>query len=79
MEVDQVGWASRPPGETHLDILHAQDVPAVVHVLFEVFVLDERERERTCQMSGKPTGTPTATVELFCSCIFVLNDAEGHE
>lgn len=46
VEVDQVGWASRPPGETHLDILHAQDVPAVVHVLFEVFVLDERERER---------------------------------
>lgn len=45
MEVDQVGRASWPPAETHLDILHAQDVPAVVHVLLEVFVLDEREKE----------------------------------
>lgn len=33
---------SRPPAETHLDILHAQDVPAVVHVLLQVFVLGER-------------------------------------
>lgn len=34
------------PAEAHLDILHAQDVPAVVHVLLQVFVLQERERER---------------------------------
>ena len=45
--VDEVGPASsRPPAEAHLDILHAQDVPAVVHVLLEVFVLDKREREK---------------------------------
>ena len=45
MTVDEVGRASRQPAVAHLDILHAQDVPAVVHVLLEVFVLDEKERE----------------------------------
>ena len=35
------------PEEAHLDILHAQDVPTVVHVLLQVFVLDERGREGT--------------------------------
>lgn len=44
MTVDEVGRASRQPAVAHLDILHAQDVPAVVHVLLEVFVLDEKER-----------------------------------
>lgn len=38
--------ASRQPAEAHLDILHAQDVPTVVHVLLKVFVLDERKGVR---------------------------------
>lgn len=42
--LDKVGQASRPPAEAHLDIQHAQDVPTVVHVLLQVFVLDERQR-----------------------------------
>lgn len=45
MESDQVGRASGTPAETHLDILHAQDVPTIIHVLFEVFVLDAGERK----------------------------------
>lgn len=43
VRVGEVGRASRQPAEAHLDILHAQDVPAVIHVLLEVFVLDKRE------------------------------------
>lgn len=45
VESDRVGWASRTPAETHLDILHAQDVPTIIHVLLEVFVLDAGERK----------------------------------
>lgn len=63
MTVDEVGRASRQPAVAHLDILHAQDVPAVVHVLLEVFVLDEKERRGgggDCQKSKKATGTPQA-------------------
>lgn len=45
VESDRVGWASRTPAETHLDILHAQDVPTIIHVLLEVFVLDAGETE----------------------------------
>lgn len=39
--------------EAHLDIVHAQDVPAVVHVLLKVFVLEKRrllERSRGCNI-----------------------------
>lgn len=44
-EADRVGWGSRTPAETHLDILHAQDVPTIIHVLLEIFVLHAGERE----------------------------------
>lgn len=67
MAVDKL-WGSR---EAHLDILHAQDVPAVVHVLLEVFVLDERK-----ELKG---WTKLEARQQPCSCIIMLDSAEGHE
>lgn len=43
---DEGAQASRQPAESHLDILHAQDVPTVIHVLLKVFVLEERKGVR---------------------------------
>lgn len=37
---------AQPPDKAHLNILHAEDVPTVVHVLLQVFVLDEREKNK---------------------------------
>lgn len=45
--------ASRPPAEAHLDILHTQDVPAVVHVLLKVFVLDKRKGVRVDELQAQ--------------------------
>lgn len=73
MAVDEVGQASRQPAEAHLDILHAQDVPAVVHVLLEVFVLDKRQRE------GVRRAERLQAQQQLCSCIIFLISAEGHE
>lgn len=67
VKVDQVGRASGPPAEAHLDILHAQDVPAVVHVLLEVFVLDEREGgvRRVGRLQGHQLNSSTALLLFF--------------
>lgn len=46
LTVDEGAQASRQPAESHLDILHAQDVPTVIHVLLKVFVLEERKDVR---------------------------------
>lgn len=35
----------------HLNIVHAEDVPTVVHVLLQVFVLDEKGRETAVSKS----------------------------
>lgn len=43
LTVGEGDWTGQLPVEAHLDVLHAQDVPAVIHVLFEVLVLDEEE------------------------------------
>lgn len=82
MTVDEVGRASRQPAVAHLDILHAQDVPAVVHVLLEVFVLDEKERRggrgivrRVERLQAHHRHTTCNS----CSCIILLGSAEAHE
>lgn len=36
----KVPRADEGAARAHLDVVHAQDVPTVVHVLLEVFVLD---------------------------------------
>lgn len=56
--VESDGWASRTSVETHLNILHAQDVPTIIHVLLEVFVLDAGEREREKGEGDEDTAQP---------------------
>lgn len=46
--------------QAHLNVLHAQDVPAVVHVLLKVFVLEKRAPP--LEQSGEVRSSWTATV-----------------
>lgn len=68
-EADRVGWGSRTPAETHLDILHAQDVPTIIHVLLEIFVLYAGEREKEVR----------ETTHLHSFCVLALNDRKGQK
>ncbi len=78
-----------PPAEAHLNILHAQDVPAIIHVLLEVFVLErerararerERERERdsedrkSCRLTDCNRWTVVALVLLSSTLQRVMNN-----
>lgn len=67
-EPNRVGWSSKTPAETHLDILHAQDVPTIIHVLLEIFVLfvGETERERE-------------SLHFNSFCVLASNDGKGHK